>query len=102
MSAIIPINEKYRIQLDSNSWTVCYWKPRKQHSNDGNWEGLTWHRTLQQAGESLVRRLVSESDLEGIDEIMNALSASSLLIANAILESRIPDSWLDAKQRFES
>jgi hypothetical protein len=54
---------------------------------------------LQQAGESLVKRLVSESELEGVDEIINALSTSTLLITNAIIESGIPDSWLEAKQR---
>ena len=99
MSAIIPINKKYRIQLDTASWMVCRWKPRNKHSNGGTWEGITWHRTLQQAGESLVKCLVSESELEGVDEILNALSTSPLLVTNAIIESGIPDSWLEAKQR---
>ena len=99
MSAIIPINKKYRIQLDNNSWMVCYWKPRNKHPDGGTWAGSSWHRTLQQAGESLVKRLVSESELEGVDEIINALSTSTLLITNAIIESGIPDSWLEAKQR---
>ena len=99
MSAIIPINKKYRIQLDTRSWSVCCWKPKNKHPDGGIWEGISWHKTLQQAGESLVTRMVSESELEGIDEIINALSASSRLIANAIIESGIHDSWLEAKQR---
>ena len=95
MSVIIPINEKYRIRLDTYSWMICYWKPRSKHSKGGTWEGFSWHRTLQQAGETLVKRLASESEPEGIDEVINALSSSTLLIANAIIESGIPDSWLE-------
>jgi len=79
MSAVIPVNKKYRIELDNNSWQVSFWHPRKKHSNEGAWEGLSWHRTLQKAGESLVQRLVVNEDLEGIDEVINALSVSSQL-----------------------
>ena len=91
MSAVIPINKKYQIKLDGKCWAVCYWKPRNDYPNNGTWEGLSWHNTLQQAGESLVRRLLSEDQLEGVDEIINALAHSTLLIANAIKDSSIPD-----------
>lgn len=98
MSAIIPINNKYRIELDTNSCHVSYWMPRNSHPNNGTWECKSWHKTLQKAGESLVQRLVSEEDLEGLDEIINAIASSSRLIATAISESGILSSWLSAKK----
>jgi hypothetical protein len=100
MTAIIPINDKYRIELDKYCWAVCYWKPRSSHPEGGTWEGKSWHRTLQQAGEHLVKLSVCEDELEGIDQILNALSDASRLIASAIQESGIADSWLDAKNQF--
>ena len=98
MSLIIPVNKKYCIQLDNYSWMVCYWRPRKKHPNGGTWEGLSWHKTLLHAGENLVKRLVSESELDGVDEVLNALSDSTQLITNAIIESGIPNTWLNAKK----
>jgi hypothetical protein len=101
MSAIIPINSKYRIELDSFSWQLSKWKPRKSHKYGGRYEGIAWYPTLQQAGESLTRHLVGEDDLEGVDEVIRALHASSALIAAAIKEGPSPDSFSKAKERFD-
>ena len=101
MSAIIPINDKYRIQLDTYSWMVCYWKPRSSHPKGGTWEAKTWHKTLHQAGEQLVWHMVCEDEIEGIDEILSALADASRLVANAIMDSGIADSWLEAKNQFD-
>ncbi len=97
MTAIIPVNEKFRIELDVFAWQVSRWKTRKGHAAGGNWEGISWHRTLQQAGESLAKRLVARQDLEGLNEVISALSAASRLIPAAIIESGLPDSWRAAK-----
>ncbi len=100
MTAFIPINEKYRIELDHAAWQVSKWKPRKRHPESGAFEGITWHRTLQQAGEYLIHRLLYEEEgLEGTQEIIDALHASSRLIAIAIKEGPLPDSWVDAKRQ---
>jgi hypothetical protein len=64
MTAIIPINDDYRIELDQSSWQVSRWRSRKSHPKGGNLGGVSWHRTLQQAGERLVERFISEDDLE--------------------------------------
>lgn len=101
MSAIIPINDKYRIQLDPCSWVVCYWKPKIGHTEGGTWEPKTWHKTLHQAGDELVRHMVCEVELEGIDEVLSALADASRLVANAIMDSGIADSWLEAKNQFD-
>ena len=98
MTAIISINDVYRIELDQYSWQVSRWKTRKNHPSGGNWEGISWHRTLQQAGESLVERFVSQDDLEGVQEIIDALHASSSLIARSIWESTHQDSWMDERR----
>ncbi len=103
MTAIIPIDETYRIEHDQFSWQVSKWKKRKNHPEGGRFEGVSWHRTLQQAGEKLVQTHLYEAErLEGIQEIIDALHASSRLIANAIKEGPLPDSWLDANRSIES
>ncbi|MCU7801940.1 MAG: hypothetical protein KZQ96_01990 [Candidatus Thiodiazotropha sp. (ex Lucinoma borealis)] len=95
MTAIIPINENYRIELDQNSWQVSKWRTRNKHPDGGNWEGISWHRTLEAAGESVSLRLLSEDDLSSVQEIIEVLHASSSLIARAIVQSTFHDSWLD-------
>ncbi|TVO78449.1 hypothetical protein [Sedimenticola selenatireducens] len=95
MSVIIPVNKQYRIELEKYSWQVSQWVSRPSRKNGGNWTGLSWHNTLQQAGETLQRRLVADEDLEGVQEIIDALRASSHLIASAIVASGLPNSWMD-------
>ncbi|MCU7870737.1 MAG: hypothetical protein KZQ98_19780 [Candidatus Thiodiazotropha sp. (ex Lucinoma borealis)] len=95
MTAIIPVNSEYRIELDQYSWKVSKWKTRKKHPVGGNWEGISWHKTLQQAGESVLKRLLYEDDLSGTQEIIEALHASSKVIARAIMQAHNRDSWLD-------
>lgn len=98
MAVIIPVNDHYRINLDQYSWQVSKWKRLNKHPEDGKWEGVTWHKTLQQAGECLVQRFVAQEDLEGVQEIIEALHASSQLVARSIRESAYHDSWLDEKK----
>lgn len=95
MSALIYINNNYCIKLEHYSWSVCKWKDRKNHQKNGTWEAVSWHRTLQKAGEWLVLHMVSKDDLDDIDSIIYALSQSSLLISTSIIDSGISNSWLD-------
>ena len=95
MSAVIPINATYRIELDTFHWAVARYKPRKNKS-EKQWEQISWHGNLQQAGEALQKRLIAEDELEGVDDILSALHASAALIASAIKDSGTPDSWLVA------
>ena len=97
MAVIIRINSRYRIELDTYSWQISKWKFRSDRREGGVWEGISWHRTLQQAGEAVQKRLVADEDLVGTNDVIDALRASSLLIGAAILEARIPDSWLDTE-----
>lgn len=102
MTAIIPVNDQYRIELDACSWQVSKWKRLNNHPGGGKFEGLAWYPTLQQAGESLVRRLVSEDDLEGVDEVIRGLAVASRLVAATIKECPWPDPWVAAKEAVES
>lgn len=102
MSAIIPINDQYRIEIDESSWQVSKWRTRTKHPDGGNWEGISWHRTLQQAGESLVQLTVSQDDLECVPDVIEALHASSRTIARAIVQSPYHDSWLDEQNSYSS
>lgn len=95
MTAIVPVNDEYRIELDTYNWAVARYAPRKNKSKK-QWEQFSWHRTLQQAGVSLVERLVAEDDLEGTEEVIAAIRTASTLIATAIRESPHPDSWPEA------
>ncbi|MEJ1372593.1 MAG: hypothetical protein RPU32_12540 [Candidatus Sedimenticola sp. (ex Thyasira tokunagai)] len=96
MTAIIPINDDYRIELDKNSWQVSRWINRPSRTDGGSWDGLSWHNTILEAGMACQRQLVAEDDLEGVQEVIEALQASSMLIAAAIASSDHPDSWMDA------
>lgn len=95
MSVIIPVNKDYRIELDQFSWAIAKHRPRNK-STRKQWEQISWHRTLQQAGEALAILLVAQDELEGIDEVINAVRASTTLIAAAITDSHYPDSWAGA------
>ena len=97
MSAIVPVNQSYRIELDKFSWAIAQHRPRNK-GNRKPWEQISWHRTLQQAGNALAILLVDQDNLEGVDEVINALAASSRLVAAAIKESPYPDSWAEANQ----
>jgi len=98
MTAIIPVNDQYRIELDACSWQVSKWKRLNNHPDSGKFEGVTWHGSLQKAGESLVARLVADDDLEGIQEIIEALAVASRLVAAAIKECPLPNSWPAARE----
>lgn len=98
MTAIILVNDQYRIELDAFSWQISKWKPLNNYPNGGKFEGISWHSTLQKAGEGLVARLVAEDELKGVQEVIEALAASSRLVAMAIKESPWPDSWQAAKE----
>jgi len=87
MSTIIPINERYQIELDDGNWIVAKWKICTNHPAGGKWVGVSDHRTLQQAGESLLLRFVSDEELSGVQEVCNALQSASTHIARAIVES---------------
>ena len=100
MSAIIPIDDKYRIELDRDSWQVARWNNHPSHKDGGSWETVDGFKSLQQAGESLQRRLVAEDELEGVQEVIEALHGSARLIAMAIAGSQYPDSWSDATAYF--
>ena len=95
MSVIIPVNKDYRIELDQFSWAIAKHRPRNK-STRKQWEQISWHRTLQQAGEALAILLVAQDELEGIDEVIAAIRTASTLIATAIKESPHPDSWPEA------
>jgi hypothetical protein len=95
MSVNLPINDQYRIELTPHSWQISKWRTRSKHPYGGDWEGISWHKTIQQAGESLLLRLVSEDELSGIQDIIDALQSSTRVIAKAIIQSPHHDSWLD-------
>ena len=101
MPAIIPINDQYRIELDARSWQISEWIHRQSRVNGGSWESIRWYPTLQQTGEGLVRLLVAQDDLEGVQQILDALHRSSRLIATAIASSNHSNSWEEATTSFE-
>jgi hypothetical protein len=96
MTAIIPINDQVRIQLDQYSWQVSKWKRRKNHKSGGTWQGFSWHNRLQEAGEAVQRQILLQDDLEGVQQVIEALHSSSQLIALAIASSEFKDRWADA------
>jgi len=100
MTIRIKINDNYCVILDQINWAVCQWQPRENSRAGGIWESTSWHRSLQQAGEYLRLRVLSQEDLDDLDEIINAISHSNDLLSSAIRDSRIPDSWRDAKEKF--
>ena len=96
MTAIIPINDQYQIELFTYSCLVSKSKNRKNHPEGVTFKGESWHRTPHQVGESLVQRYIAEDDAEGIQEVVDALHPTSSFIAHTTKESLLPDSWLGA------
>ena len=101
MSSILPINEKWRIELDEYSWAIAKHSPRKD-KNRKQWEQVAWFKTPLQAAESVRERLLSDSEVNGVDEFLSSLSESTRLITDAIKSSELPDSWLAAKKLVDS
>ena len=95
MSVVIPIDDNYQIELDKHAWQVSCWVNRRSHENGGTWEGISWHRTLQEAGMACQRLLVAEDDIEGVQEVIDAVHRSAALIAMVIAKSEYEDYWLD-------
>ena len=96
MTAVIPLTDKLRIELDTYAWALAKRKPRKD--NRKQWEQFSWHRTFHQAVTRAAELQLAHSNAEGVHEVLDALAAISRRLEAAIRESRIPDSWLNAKQ----
>jgi len=73
--AVIPVNEKYRIEFDGSSWQVSCFKASKSDPDGGRWSGLTWHMNLHDQ--------VAIADLAVAKTVGDAFSAASRLIASA-------------------
>lgn len=102
MTAIIPVNELYRIELDICSWQVSKWRQRRTHPNGGEYQGVSWHSTLESAVESLGRRLTSEAEVHGLQQVIAALHSAYQLVANAVEKSGHPNSWPAAQRQGSS
>ncbi len=101
MTAIIPINDKYRIEADEYLWAVSTYAPRKNKSRE-QWEHVSCHKTLLQAAEDVRKRTIFEGESYVIDEVIQAISASNDLISSSIRNARIPNDWSKAKDFYSS
>ena len=96
---IIPVNEKYRIELDSHSWQVSELRKRKKAENGFCWQGVAWFPRLSQCCEWLVARGLRESEVEGALQVENALNGIEQRLATAITASGLSDIALAEKRR---
>jgi hypothetical protein len=97
----IPVNDKWRIELDEYSWAVAHHAPRKNKSRK-QWQQVSWHMTLEQAAQSLAERLLSDAEAHALGEVLSAQREGFALMAGAIQMSGISNSWLDQKNRIAS
>ncbi|MEW8266489.1 MAG: hypothetical protein AB2731_10130 [Candidatus Thiodiazotropha sp.] len=97
MTAIIPSSHQLRAELAGAFWQVTKWRRRK--NPDGySLVDISWHKiTSRQTGESRVQRFISQDELEGFQQTIDTILASSFVIARAITQSPYNDSWLDVQ-----
>ena len=95
---VIPVNDRFRVELDNYSWAVCQWKKRKSHPEGGQFEPIAWFPKLTQACQWLVRRELAESNAIGADAVIKAITRSTTRLEAAIKEAGISDSWAAAKR----
>lgn len=94
----IPINEKYRIALDSHSWSIE--SPRKDKKAGGTrWAGVAWFPKLSQCYEWLLEQGLRESDIEGAAQVENVMRGLMQDLRECIEASPYCESWLDEKNR---
>lgn len=87
MKSIIPVNNRYQIELDRYSWQIAQWKTLKKHPDGGKFEGTHWFPTLEMAVKKLVELQIAEADLKGTRDVIDALRASTSRLAAAIERS---------------
>ena len=102
MKTIIPISDRYQIELDRYAWQISEWVNRKNHPNSGAYEGCYWYPRLSQACEKLVKLQLAEAELVGVEAIEAALRSSTNAIGQAIKDSGLRDMYADEHRRIGS
>ena len=100
---IIPINDKYRIELDKLAWQVSKWhklKNLERYPEGGTWKGESWHNSLESALRAVQRLELAESDLEGVQEVIKAIRRSECSLRFAVAASEYEDNWADEHRRI--
>jgi hypothetical protein len=95
---VIPINDRYRIELDTHSWQISKLKRHKKYP-DGYWQGVVWFPRLSQCYEWLTEQGLRESDVQGAAEVVRVLSGLVASLEASIQRSDMENSWLAEQKR---
>jgi len=84
----IPVNDHWRIELDSHSWQISKARQRKGAQR---WQGVCWFPRLTQALHWLLERGIRGADLADTQEIINAITSASQALTAAVERASIED-----------
>ena len=82
---VIPVNDDYRIELDSHSWQIS-----KRKGTVG-WRGVAWFPRLTQCVGWLTEQGLREADLDGAGAVVNALCTLLQSLGEAIDRASMED-----------
>lgn len=89
---LIQINETYRITSDANNFIVEERKisgEKAKVEGEVRWVQISFHVTLLQACEYVLRRTVALSEVCELTDLMNELRSASKTIAEAVKEANL-------------
>ena len=85
---MIPVNDRYRIELDSHSWQISKLKGKS------GWRGVAWFPALTQAFYWLAERGLREAGLQGAEDVVHALCTLQHALEEAINRASFEDTAL--------
>jgi hypothetical protein len=98
---IIPVNDQWRITLDSYCWTIEKYRCNKKKPEKSGWRPWKHYRTLSQACERLLTESLLTTEAHTLGQWREAHEEALTAISDAVQACPVPDSWLDAKQTGE-
>ena len=89
-STCIPIDDKYAIGADANSWHIL---ERRRYKGDYRWEPVSWHVTLEQCVSELAQRAVRTCGAQSLSEAL----AEAERVTSAICRALQPSFKIEAR-----
>jgi hypothetical protein len=87
----------WRLRLDKYQWYLERWKPNSK-TGGGKWEPTYFYFKLSQVMQRLAELELAESDVEGVEQIIEAIERSTARLVEAIEEAGLAgvDTFINA------
>ena len=97
---VIPINSKYRIELDQYAWQVSKLGKDKKAPGGMRWAAQAWYPRLDQCCEWLIQHGLSDAELESAEAVIRELKEMQHSLRSAIEKSPIENIALREHKRL--